>query len=112
MPLLVAPRSSHGVALVDHQPLYRLQPPRSGSVELEHQSSPPPPPPPEGNGVAAPPARAADSAVDFSMSKFKASSRHSLYRQFYGGDESPPYEKPTEETEPAEPEGREKSFGK
>uniref|UniRef100_A0ABK8FSN5 POU domain protein n=1 Tax=Anopheles gambiae TaxID=7165 RepID=A0ABK8FSN5_ANOGA len=111
MPLLVAPRSSHGVALVDHQPLYRLQPPRSGSVELEHQSSPPPPPP-EGNGVAAPPARAADSAVDFSMSKFKASSRHSLYRQFYGGDESPPYEKPTEETEPAEPEGREKSFGK
>ncbi|XP_050072408.1 lateral signaling target protein 2 homolog [Anopheles maculipalpis] len=45
------------------------------------------------------------------MSKFKASSRHSLYRQFYGGDESPPYEKP-EETEPAEPEGREKSFGK
>ncbi|XP_053661595.1 uncharacterized protein LOC128710768 [Anopheles marshallii] len=112
MPLLVAPRSSHGVALVDHHHhLQYRQLHRSGSFETyqTHQ------PDPEPNRAVPEPGlivgKAADSAVDFSMSKFKASSRHSLYRQFYGGDESPPYEKP-EESEPAEPEGREKSFGK
>ncbi|XP_052893192.1 uncharacterized protein LOC128300966 [Anopheles moucheti] len=110
MPLLVAPRSSHGVALVDHQH-HHLQ------YRQLHRSSGSENSVPEPNRVVAPEPKpfvgkaAAESAVDFSMSKFKASSRHSLYRQFYGGDESPPYEKP-EETEPAEPEGREKSFGK
>uniref|UniRef100_A0A182RGE1 POU domain protein n=1 Tax=Anopheles funestus TaxID=62324 RepID=A0A182RGE1_ANOFN len=110
MPLLVAPRSSHGVALVDHHH-HHHQLHRSGSFEVAQLYQPEP----ESNRIVPEQqligAKAADRAVDFSMSKFKASSRHSLYRQFYGGDESPPYEKP-EETEPAEPEGREKSFGK
>ncbi|XP_052864570.1 uncharacterized protein LOC128271169 [Anopheles cruzii] len=95
MPLLVAPSSTHGVALVDpgRAPTnaYELVPQESHHTPRSR---------PE---VCV--------AVDFTMSKFKASSRHSLYRQFYGADESPPYEKP-DETDAAEPEGREKSFGK
>ncbi|XP_035908810.1 protein nubbin-like isoform X2 [Anopheles stephensi] len=86
MPLLVAPRSSHGVALVDHHRHHR---------QLHHRRSPSPVPNQTADQLGAL-SRSADRAVDFSMSKFKASSRHSLYRQFYGGDESPPYEKPEE----------------
>uniref|UniRef100_A0A182MCY8 Uncharacterized protein n=1 Tax=Anopheles culicifacies TaxID=139723 RepID=A0A182MCY8_9DIPT len=102
MPLLVAPRSSHGVALVDHHhhhhhQLHR-QLHRAGSIvelqqTLQLQALEPNRIAPEQERIIA---KAAESAVDFSMSKFKASSRHSLYRQFYGGDESPPYEKPEE----------------
>uniref|UniRef100_A0A182S7K9 Uncharacterized protein n=1 Tax=Anopheles maculatus TaxID=74869 RepID=A0A182S7K9_9DIPT len=89
MPLLVARRSSHGVALVDHHHAQLHRRRRSPSAV---QSAPAP----YQTTDALSATRSADSAVDFSMSKFKASSRHSLYRQFYGGDESPPYEKPEE----------------
>lgn len=34
-----------------------------------------------------------DQPLDFTMSKFKTSSRHQLYRQFYGVEDSPPYDK-------------------
>lgn len=54
MPLLVAQRSSHRVA-------------------LDHSSAP-----------------ATDQPLDFTMSKFKTSTRHQLYRQYYGADDSPP----------------------
>ncbi|XP_053677620.1 mastermind-like domain-containing protein 1 [Anopheles nili] len=122
MPLLVAPRSSHGVALVDHQHHHHHQRHvgHPGVFDLQQPQYQPPNHPKQCSTAVTHEAashhqlvssRSADLAVDFSMSKFKASSRHSLYRQFYGGDESPPYEKP-EESEPAEPEGREKSFGK
>ncbi|XP_062549253.1 protein nubbin-like isoform X2 [Armigeres subalbatus] len=53
---------------------------------------------------------------DFTMSKFKASSRHPLYRQYYGAggggpDESPPYEK-QEEQDNSDSEIRDKPYGK
>lgn len=35
--------------------------------------------------------------LDFTMSKFKTSTRHQLYRQFYGAEESPPYDKHEEQ---------------
>lgn len=35
--------------------------------------------------------------LDFTMSKYKTSSRHSLYRQFYRAEDSPPYDKHEEQ---------------
>lgn len=63
MPLLVAQRSSHGVAL-DHN----------------HSA-----------------ASTTDQPLDFTMSKFKTSTRHQLYRQFYRAEDSPPYDKHEEQ---------------
>lgn len=37
--------------------------------------------------------------LDFTMSKFKTTQRHPLYRQFYGAEESPPYDKQEEQGE-------------
>lgn len=103
MPLLVAQRSAvHGVAL-DHQSnqsFYQQYQPfeadiRTSSERVQFtkidqpsaQSQSP------SNGVdCQPPQRVSE----FTMSKFKASSRHPLYRQYYGPDESPPYEKQEE----------------
>lgn len=65
MPLLVAQRSSHGVAL-DHN----------------HSAT-----------------STTDQPLDFTMSKFKTSTRHQLYRQFYRAEDSPPYDKHEEEGE-------------
>ncbi|XP_059617789.1 uncharacterized protein LOC132262528 [Phlebotomus argentipes] len=75
MPLLVAQRSSHRVA-------------------LDHSSAP-----------------ATDQPLDFTMSKFKTSTRHQLYRQYYGADDSPPPYK-HEELENSDSEMREKPCGK
>ncbi|XP_035796092.1 uncharacterized protein LOC118468899 isoform X2 [Anopheles albimanus] len=127
MPLLVAPSSTHGVALVDHhhhhhhlllhrhrstislqQQQQQLQESQS-VVHLDHEEQQQQQQQTTSELASNLAERAG--AVDFTMSKFKASSRHSLYRQFYGGDESPPYEK-AEESDTAEPEGREKPFGK
>ena len=68
MPLLVAPRSTHGVVVLDHS-------------------------------ATAAVAKAIDQPLDFTMSKFKSSAtaRHQLYRQFYGGEDSPPYDKHEEQ---------------
>jgi len=63
MPLLVAQRSSHGVAL-DHN----------------HSAT-----------------STTDQPLDFTMSKFKTSTRHQLYRQFYRAEDSPPYDKHEEQ---------------
>ncbi|KAJ6647803.1 hypothetical protein Bhyg_03026 [Pseudolycoriella hygida] len=63
MPLLVAQRSSHGVAL-DHN--------HSATSTTEQP-------------------------LDFTMSKFKTSTRHQLYRQFFRAEDSPPYNKHEEE---------------
>lgn len=35
--------------------------------------------------------------LDFTMSKFKTTSRHQLYNQFYGPEESPPYDRQEEQ---------------
>lgn len=35
--------------------------------------------------------------LDFTMSKYKTSSRHPLYRQFYRAEDSPPYDKHEEQ---------------
>lgn len=35
--------------------------------------------------------------LDFTMSKFKTTARHQLYRQFYGAEDSPPYDKHEEQ---------------
>ncbi|XP_055684965.1 protein nubbin-like isoform X2 [Lutzomyia longipalpis] len=75
MPLLVAQRSSHRVA-------------------LDHSSAP-----------------ATDQPLDFTMSKFKTSTRHQLYRQYYGADDSPPPFK-HDELENSDSEMREKPCGK
>uniref|UniRef100_A0AAG5D8M5 POU domain protein n=1 Tax=Anopheles atroparvus TaxID=41427 RepID=A0AAG5D8M5_ANOAO len=109
MPLLVAPRSSHGVALVDHHLLQRQQ--QQPHQQQQHQSLHPLVSEDTLQQCRRVQESGESAAERFTMSKFKASSRHSLYRQFYGGDESPPYEKP-EDSEPAEPEGREKPYGK
>ncbi|XP_037025268.1 protein nubbin-like isoform X2 [Bradysia coprophila] len=77
MPLLVAQRSSHGVAL-DHN----------------HSA-----------------AGTTDQPLDFTMSKFKTSTRHQLYRQFYRTEDSPPYDKHEEEVT-TDIEMREKQYGK
>nr|XP_029720339.1 uncharacterized protein LOC109411763 [Aedes albopictus] len=135
MPLLVAQRSAvHGVAL-DHQfnqSFYQhyqpfetdiirtSSPPSSERVQftkIDHPSS-------SSSSSSASSAQSQSSpsnAVDcqprvseFTMSKFKASSRHPLYRQYYGGsgpDESPPYEK-QEEQDNSDSEIRDKPYGK
>ncbi|XP_021704007.1 protein nubbin isoform X2 [Aedes aegypti] len=118
MPLLVAQRSAvHGVAL-DHQSnqsFYQQYQPfeadiRTSSERVQFtkidqpsaQSQSP------SNGVdCQPPQRVSE----FTMSKFKASSRHPLYRQYYGPDESPPYEK-QEEPDNSDSEIRDKPYGK
>lgn len=121
MPLLVVQRSAHGVAL-DHQ---------FNHCFYQKPSKVSPPPPPKAQPTRTTPTKTATAtghvqftkieeplsavdqqALDFTMSKFKASSaastaatRHPLYRQFYGAgagggggpDESPPYEKNHEE---------------
>ncbi|XP_049548431.1 myb-like protein AA [Anopheles darlingi] len=136
MPLLVAPSSTHGVALVDHHHHHLLLHRHRSTIQQQQQQQQQQHQEPQSvvqldqqhqqqqqqkqqkqhqqqqttSEVASNLAERAG-AVDFTMSKFKASSRHSLYRQFYGGDESPPYEKP-EESDTPEPEGREKPFGK
>lgn len=63
MPLLVAQRGSHGVAL-----------------DRNHSAT-----------------STTDQPLDFTMSKFKTSTRHQLYRQFYRAEDSPPYDKNEEE---------------
>lgn len=71
MPLLVAQRNTHGVVALDHHSHKNTN--SSAVTKIEQP-------------------------LDFTMSKFKSSgTRHQLYRQFYGAEESPPYDK-NEET--------------
>lgn len=35
--------------------------------------------------------------LDFTMSKYKTTTRHPLYRQFYSAEDSPPYDKHEEQ---------------
>ncbi|XP_038108382.1 uncharacterized protein LOC6033627 isoform X2 [Culex quinquefasciatus] len=131
MPLLVVQRSAHGVAL-DHQFNHCF-------YQKPSKVSPPPPTRTTPTKTATAtghvqftkieePLSAVDQqALDFTMSKFKASSaastaatRHPLYRQFYGAgggggggpDESPPYEKNHEEQDNSDSEIRDKPYGK
>lgn len=85
MPLLVAQRSLHGVAALDHQ--LQLQKIKTGKIIKTSASTP------TGSVNEQQP-------LDFTMSKFKTttSSRHSaLYRKFYKPDDSPPYNNINEE---------------
>ncbi|XP_055637092.1 homeobox protein 5-like isoform X2 [Toxorhynchites rutilus septentrionalis] len=106
MPLLVAQRTVHRVA-IDHQfnqlSFYQHRH-RHHPSKLETKPTTPTSrvqftkiePSSEPDGRQEP--TVDQQALDFTMSKFKASSRHPLYRQFYGGaDESPPYEQPEEQ---------------
>lgn len=137
MPLLVVQRSAHGVAL-DHQF-------NQCFYQKPSKVNPPSPSPPKPTRTTTTsnktghvqftskieePLSAVDrqqhqQALDFTMSKFKASSAHPLYRQFYGAgggggsgggagagpDESPPYEK-HEEQDNSDSEIRDKPYGK
>lgn len=67
MPLLVAQRSTHGAVVLDHS--------HSATSAIVKSEQP----------------------LDFTMSKFKSSARHQLYRQFYGAEDSPPYDKHEEQ---------------
>lgn len=53
-----------------------------------------------------------DQPLDFTMSKFKTTPRHQLYRQFYGGEDSPPYNKHDDHQGSNNHEMREKQYGK
>ncbi|XP_065095263.1 alpha-protein kinase 1-like isoform X2 [Ochlerotatus camptorhynchus] len=121
MPLLVAQRSAvHGVAL-DHQfnqCFYQQYQPlktdikTSNRVQFTKIDQPLPSSTTQSSSNAVD--RHSQQGLDFTMSKFKASSRHSLYRQYYGGggpDESPPYEK-QEEQDNSDSEIRDKPYGK
>lgn len=107
MPLLVAQRSAvHGVAL-DHQfnqCFYQQYQPMKTDIKTSNRVQFTKIDQPLPSSTTQSPSNAVDrhsqQGLDFTMSKFKASSRHPLYRQYYGGggpDESPPYEKQEEQ---------------
>ncbi|XP_055539119.1 uncharacterized protein LOC129726446 isoform X2 [Wyeomyia smithii] len=141
MPLLVARRSAHAVAL-DHQfnqcfyqqPPYQQQKqqpqsansqkpllPTTTTVRVQFTEIEPRPRRKSPSAASIPAVIATQQALDFTMSKFKANSatRHPLYRQFYGSgggsnsapDESPPYDK-SEEQDNSDSEIRDKPYGK
>lgn len=74
MPLLVAQRNTHGVVALDHHHGGSHKTATTAQTTLTKSEQQP---------------------LDFTMSKFKSTSgtRHQLYRQFYGAEDSPPYDK-------------------